>query len=167
MVRLPTLMSLWGMAVLLAACEPAAQNAAAGASDDEAAVLPGTQTSRDFGDFVVHFNALRTDQLTPDIAGEYGIVRSRNRAMLNVSILKKNEGGMATPVPGSVTTSAINLTGQLKSMAMREITEGDAIYYIGETAVADGETLVFTIDVTPINDPSRYTVRFMKQFFVD
>jgi hypothetical protein len=27
--------------------------------------------------------------------------------------------------------------------------------------------LIYTIDATPSNDPSRFTVRFKKQFFVD
>jgi len=27
--------------------------------------------------------------------------------------------------------------------------------------------LIYTIDVTPSNDPSRFTVRFKKQFFVE
>jgi hypothetical protein len=87
--------------------------------------------------------------------------------MLNVSILRKTEVGTGTAVPGGVSASAINLTGQLRDIAMREIAEGEAIYYIGELPVTDGETLIFTIDVTPLNEPSRFTVRFKKQFFVD
>lgn len=168
MIRMRSLVSIWGAAMLLGGCEPAPENAvSAAAGNDEIPVLPGTESSRDFGEYVVHFNALTTDKLPSEIASEYGIVRSPNRAMLNVSILQKRDGDTNEPVPGSVTAQAINLTGQLKDMRMREIREGDAIYYIGETAVADGETLVFTVDVTPINDPSRYTVRFKKQFFVD
>jgi len=31
---------------------------------------------QDFGDFEVHYNALRTDQLAPDVARAYGIERS-------------------------------------------------------------------------------------------
>lgn len=135
----------------------------------QVAVLPGTESSRDFGDYVVHFNALTTDQLTPNVAQQYGIVRSQNRAMLNVSILRKEDQGMGTPVSGSVSASAINLTGQLKSIPLREIREGDgaAIYFIGEIGIANGETLIFTVDVTPINEASRFTVRFQKQFFVN
>ena len=48
-----------------------------------------------------------------------------------------------------------------------EIPEGEAIYYIGELAVTDGEVLIYTIDATPINESSRFTVRFKKQFFVE
>ncbi len=149
---------------LLSACEPTTGPEANGALPG---VLPATESSKDFGDYVVYFNALKTDQLTPDVAREYGIVRSKSRALLNVSIHRKQENGQTVAVTGAVAASAINLTGQLKTMTLREIKEGDAIYYIGETAVTDGEVLVYTVDVTPSNESSRFTVRFKKQFFVD
>ena len=44
---------------------------------------------KDIGDHVVHFSAQSTDQLPPEIARAYNIVRSKNRAMLNVSILRE------------------------------------------------------------------------------
>ena len=87
--------------------------------------------------------------------------------MLNVSILRKREGSVGIPVSGSVSASAVNLTGQLKTVTLREIREGEAVYYIGEVAVANAETLIFTIDVTPMNESSRFTVRYKKQFFVN
>jgi hypothetical protein len=161
---LRTLLSI-GILAALAGCESPQQGAAA--TTEEVAVLPGTETFKDFGDYTVHFNALVTNQLSPDIAREYGIVRSDSRVMLNVSILRKQEVGMGTPVSGAVSASAINLNGQLRGMAMREIREGEAIYYIGELAITDAETLIFTVDVTPLNEASRFTVRFKKQFFVD
>ena len=158
------LLSLGIVAALTACGEP--QQGAASATG-EVAVLPGTETFKDFGDYTVHFNALVTEQLSPEIAREYGIVRSESRIMLNVSILRKQQSGMGMPVSGAVSASAINLNGQLRGMAMREIREGEAIYYIGELAITDAETLIFTVDVTPSNEASRFTVRFKKQFFVD
>lgn len=131
------------------------------------AALPVTETSKDFGDYVVHFNAISTDRLSAEVARQYGIARSQNRGMLNVSILRKQEGTVGIPVSGSVSASAINLTGQLKDMTLREIREAEAVYYIGEVAIANAETLIFTIDVTPINESSRFTVRYRKQFFAD
>lgn len=163
--RLLLLGSFGGTFGWLVACEQSVETTAG--QEEEVAVLRGTESSRDFGDYVVHFNALATDQLTPEIAGEYGIVRSKNRAMLTVSIIQKEAQGVGTAVSGSVSASATNLTGQLKSIPVREIREGTAIYYIGEIAVTNAETLIFTVDVTPINEPSRFTVRFQKQFFVD
>lgn len=165
MERCLRLLPLFGSLALLTACSQPGQPVAA--EERAPTVLPGTESSKDFGDYVVHFNALQTDQLTPEIASRYGIVRSRSRAMLNVSILKKTEGTIGSAVTGSVSASAINLAGQLKVLAMREIKEGDAVYYIGETPITDGETLIFTVDATPINEASRFTVRFKKEFFID
>ena len=133
----------------------------------DAAALPVTETSKDFGDYVLHFNALSTDQLSAEVARQYNIARSQNRGMLNVSILRKQEGSVGIPVSGSVSASAVNLTGQLKTVTLREIREGEAVYYIGEVAVANAETLIFTIDVTPMNESSRFTVRYKKQFFAN
>ena len=59
------------------------------ATNTQEGVLPATEGSKDFGDYVVYFNAMNTDQLTPEIAREYEIVRSKSRAMLNVSIHRK------------------------------------------------------------------------------
>ncbi|HEY8519587.1 MAG TPA: DUF4426 domain-containing protein [Gammaproteobacteria bacterium] len=164
MVRYAPLPVVLAASVLLAAC---GENAAVDPTNTQAGVLPGTEGSRDFGDYVVYFNSLKTDQLTPEIAQDYGIVRSPNRALLTVSIHRKQDGGPGIPTTGAVTASAVNLNGQLKNMTLREIREGEAIYYIGELAITDGEVLIYTIDVTPTNDPSRYTVRFQKQFFID
>jgi len=156
---------LLGTWVLSAGCEQSTDTGISGIEDD--AVLPGTETSKDFGDYVVHFNALGTDHLTADIARQYDIVRSQNRAMLTVSILEKQADGGQIAVSGGVSASAINLTGQLKNIAVREIREEDAIYYIGETAITNMETLIFTLHVTPIDEADRFTIRFQKQFFVD
>lgn len=154
-----------GVLFASASCDQGANNAAE--DDDEAAVLSGTESVQRFGDYEVHFNALRTTQLNPAIASEYGIVRSPNRAMLNVSILQYDSNGTGRAVTASVTASAINLTGQLKNVAIREIREGTAVYYIGELAIIDAETLIFTVDIAPNGGGGPFTIRFQKQFFVD
>lgn len=125
-----------------------------------------TETFREFGDYVVHFNALSTDRLTPDIAREYDIIRSRNRGLLTVSVLRTDDSAEHA-VRGDVSVSAVNLTGQLKGMTMREITEGSAIYYIGEVNVSDAETLIFSINVKPVDETESFSIRYMRQFFAD
>ena len=152
------------LAAGLAACEPGTQ---VDVANTQEGVLPATESSRDFGEYVIYFNALNTDQLSPEIAREYGIVRSRDRAMLNVSMHRKLPDGRTEAVPGAVSASAINLNGQLTTMTLREIREETAIYYVGETGITNGEVLIYTIDATPSNEASRFTVRFKKQFFVE
>ena len=38
---------------------------------------PENLASKDFGDYIVHFNAISTDQLSSEIARTYNIVRSK------------------------------------------------------------------------------------------
>ncbi len=128
---------------------------------------PAGATSSDIGDYVVHFSAQTTDQLTPEVARTYNIVRSKNRAMLNVSIIREADN---VPVTGTVNVKTVNLTGQLKNISMRKIEEpGDvvAIYYIGDTTVANRETLVFDISVTPDGEDSSSELRFKREFYTD
>ncbi len=150
--------------VLLAACGPQPGTPGPAGSAGPPAERAGV-ASKDFGDYVLHFNAISTDQLTPEVAKTYDIVRSKNRALLNVSIVRKVEGTTGQPVPGAVAALVANDTGQVKDSKLREIREGEAVYYIADFAVSNGETLVFTIDATPINETSRFSVRFTRTFY--
>ena len=125
---------------------------------------PSEPTHQEFGDFEMHYNALRTDELAPEVARAYGIQRSANRVMLNVSLLRKGADGRTTPVDGTVTASAYNLNGQTKTLTMRRITEGSSVYFIGEVGISGTEILVFDIDATPADRPGNYSVQFKREF---
>ena len=125
---------------------------------------PADETSSDIGDYIVHFSAQTTDQLPPEIASAYGIVRSPNRAMLNVSVLRESDN---KPVEANIDVKTVNLTGQLKNVTLRKIGEQDAIYYIGELSVANRETLIFDLSVTPDGAGRASEVRFKRQFYTD
>lgn len=154
-----------GLALLSAGCGQSDQNS--GQSEEEAEVLAATESSKEFGDYVLHFNALTTDQLSEQIAGEYQIVRSRSRVLLNISVMRNEEIGLPTAVPAEVTAIARNLTGQLRRLDVREIREGEAIYYIAETPIVNAETLIFTVEATIEAVAEPLAVNFQKQFFVD
>ena len=144
--------------VLLSACGGSGNNAEVPEAQAAGA------TSANIGDHVVHFSAQSTDQLPPEVARAYNIVRSKNRAMLNVSVLRAADN---KPVTADVTVKTVNLTGQLKNITMRQIEEQEAIYYIGEVAVANRETLNFDISITPDGTDTASVVRFQRQFFTD
>lgn len=140
---------------------------ACGGPGDSAEVTtsePAGATMKDIGDHVVHFSAFTTDQLPPEIARAYDIVRSRERAMLNVSVIAEADN---SSVPAVVEVKTVNLTGQLKNITMRRINEQEAIYYIGDTAVANRETLIFDISVTPDGVDTPSEIRFKREFFTD
>ena len=125
---------------------------------------PAAASSADIGDHVVHFSAQSTDHLPPEVARAYGIVRSQNRAMLNVSVL---EEGTSTAVTADVTVRTVNLAGQLKNVTMRKVQEQEAIYYIGETGIANRETLIFNISITPEGATDASEVKFTREFYTN
>ena len=157
MKALGTMVTLSSLA-LLAAC---------GGPGPDATVpeaQPAGASFVEIGDHVVHFSAQSTDQLSPEVARTYNIVRSKNRAMLNVSVL---EQGSNTAVTAEVNVKTVNLTGQMKNVTMRKIQEQEAIYYIGETPVANQETLIFDISVRPDGVEEASEVRFKRQFYTN
>ena len=74
----------------------------------ESAAVPEAQpagiSNVDIGDHVVHYSAQLTDQLPPESARAYNIVRSKNRAMLSVSVLDK---ATKTAVAATVTVKTV------------------------------------------------------------
>jgi hypothetical protein len=128
--------------------------------------LPASAGSAlDTGNHVIHYNVLSTDLLDPQVAKEYGIKRSKNRGMLNVTVVRK-DSTTGTAVPATVSASATNLNGQLRNINVRKVEEQQAIYYIGEFAISDGETLDFTITVKPEGGDER-VIEFRQAFFTD
>jgi hypothetical protein len=97
----------------------------------------------------VHHNVITTDFLSPSIASAYRIIRSKNRGMINISVIRDEEGTTGKPVSASITARAINLLGQERLIRLKEIREGEAIYYIGDFIIPNNERLVFMLDVRP------------------
>ena len=126
------------------------------------------QQSQDFGEYVVHYNALNTNLIPPQVAQGYGIKRSSSRALLNVAVLKKVMDTPGTPVAASVSANGTNLTGQRRDIEIRKIedTEG-AIYYIGEFPVHNLETYRFNIQVAVEGEEEPLVVKFKQQFFTE
>ncbi len=123
------------------------------------------ENSQPFGDYVIHYNAFRSDTISPEVAKQYGLARANNRVLINIAVLKKVMDTTGTPTPAAVTGNASNLTGQLKQLEFKTIKEGTAIYYLAETKISDGEFLKFDIKVIPEGETRAARLRFDKRFF--
>ena len=119
------------------------------------------------GEFVVHYNALPTTQLPPEVARSYSITRSPNRALLNISVQRRAADGTPASATAQVQASATNLTGQRRELAVREVRDQGAIYYLSETRVSNLETLIFDVVVQPEGAAAPITLRFQQQFFTE
>ena len=126
------------------------------------------QQAQEFGDYVIHYSAMNTSVLTPEVAKAYGIRRSNSRGLINITVLKNAGEGSTTAVKATVSATGRNLTGQTRNVEVREIDEGDgAVYYIGEISVRNMETFDFTVEVTPEGNNNPYTVKFRQQFYTE
>lgn len=122
---------------------------------------------KNFGDYTVHYSTFTTDILSPAIAKEYRIKRSKNRALVNISVLKKVMGTTGAPSRAKVTATATNLNNQLREVEFREVKEEGAIYYLAELQVNNGETLNFSVSVTPEGEKEPYKFSFQEQFVTE
>jgi hypothetical protein len=128
------------------------------------AAVAHAEISQKFGNLEIHYNALTTDELSPEVARAYKIERSKTRGMVTMSVLQKNKVGVLTPVPAKLNVYATNLTQQLSTISMREIKEGNAIYYLGEFRVVPPDTLKFTATVEVAGAP-KHEMTFDQKFF--
>ena len=120
------------------------------------------ERSDSFGDYQIHYNALITSFISPSVARAYNIIRSKNRALVNIAVLRRVMGTPLQPVRATVKVEAVNLSAQL-----RTINDAGAIYYIGEIPVDHKETLTFKLEVTPEGESASHTTTFKQEFYTD
>ena len=125
------------------------------------------ETAFTFGDYSVHYSAFTTDFIPAEVAKQYGITRSKNRAMMNISVIKKVMNTSVQPVRAEIVATATNLNKQLRKLAVKEHVESGAIYYISEFPVSNGETLDFNLAVTPEGMADAYEFTFQQQFVTE
>ena len=128
------------------------------------APMAQAEQAEKFGNIEVHYNAMLSTSLLPDVAKNYKIDRSPTRGIVTISVLKKNAMGVAQPIPAKLTVYMVNLSNQLGDISMREIKEGSAMYYLGEFRVVPPNTLRFTVTVEANGDPMR-EVSFSQKFY--
>ncbi len=123
------------------------------------------ENAQQFGKYVVHYNAFRSDTITPEIAKQYNLPRSNNHILINIAILEQVLRTTGKPTEAKIEGFASNLTGQYKPLHFKEIKEGTAIYYLADARISDGELLKFDIKITPKGEKYPMRIRFDKRFF--
>lgn len=115
--------------------------------------------------FQVHYNALGTTFLRPEVAEQYKIQRSKIRGLVNISVLDTQADNKA--VVAQVSGEIRNLVDQRQPLKFRQVSEGDAIYYIAEFRFTDDERLFFELQVQPDPNGPSYPLTFEQHFYTD
>jgi hypothetical protein len=126
----------------------------------------GGQTQQDFGDYIVHYSAITTNQLVAEVAGNYGIERSDHRGLLNIAVQAKG-GGETHMVGADVSAEVSDLTGHRQPIKLRETSENGDVDYLGEFPLSGSGAYIFTVKVTPPGHTQPYMVRFNQDYVLD
>lgn len=114
------------------------------------------------GEWDVHYIVVNSTFFSPEIAREYGIVRSKYNALVNISVLETDsQKAQIVGMEGSAT----NLLGTEKALTFKRFQEGEAIYYLAVLPFRDQETYRFAIRIQRGNDSQ--TLKFQQKMYVD
>ncbi len=124
------------------------------------------ERTRDLGAFVVHYTAMPTDALNARVAKAHAIERAADLGMLNIAVVKKQSGDTVIPVTAAITADVTDHLGNINMLSIREIRDGQAVYYIGEFQIRSREPLQFQITVSPEGTGPPYMLQFEKEFIL-
>lgn len=127
------------------------------------------EQKKDFGRYEVHYNAFNSTFLTPEVARQYGVVRSKAIGVINISVLRKPDtpDGLAEPVSAQVEGKVVNDVQQEIALPFRRITEGKAVYFISEFQFSQSELLTFKISAWPSGETAPLQLRFAQELYND
>lgn len=121
----------------------------------------------DEGSLRVHYSAVNSTTITPEVASQTGITRSRGRIVLVLSPQRRQTDGRYLGVAASGEASATSLLGQRQQITLSPVREGDAFYLLGSFDVIDGEFLRIRAQVLPDDAQAPLQLQFTQQFFRD
>lgn len=113
------------------------------------------------GPWQVHYSAFRSTFLTPHVASQYGLERSRYQGVINIAVQDKHGKAQAVGIVGE----AKNLTGTLRPLEFKEVKEGEAIYYLASLPYRNEDT--FQISVQLMGQGLQQKLVFQQTFYVD
>lgn len=119
------------------------------------------------GNYQIHYSAVNTRFLAPEVAAAYDIPRSKVIALLSVSVLEEQLDGGTEAVPAVVNGRVASLTGQSQPLAFRTVREDDSIYQLATFRIQPDEPLRFTLDVRYDRNAEPVEVAFMQRFYID
>jgi hypothetical protein len=106
------------------------------------------RTTEKFGDYTVHYNVFNSTDIPAKVAESYKLVRGKDRALVNISLTKTENGSTSLGLPAVVSGASKNLMQQKQALKFIEIKEGEATYYLAPFVFNNEEVLHFDIQVS-------------------
>ena len=125
------------------------------------------QTSQKFGAYTIHYNVFNSKDIPPEVASIYKLTRSRDIALVNISLTKTENDKTTLGIPAKVSVKAVNLMQQSKPLEFTEIKEPDSTYYIASFRHTNEEDIRFEVSVIPEGESKPLTVNFTRKLFTE
>jgi len=125
------------------------------------------QTSQKFGNYTVHYNVFNSKNIPAEVARIYNLTRSKDIALVNISLTKTENSVTSLGLPAKVSVKAVNLMQQSKDLEFMEIKETDATYYIAKFRHTNEEDIRFEVSVIPEGENKPLMVSFTRKLFTE
>jgi hypothetical protein len=126
----------------------------------------GAEQFVDDGPYRVHYAAINTTSLTPEVARQFGVSRTRNEILLVLNAQQRIDGRYL-PVPATASGTATTLLGHVQKLALRPVREADVHYVVAAFQTLDGEYMTIDAQVLPEGANAAVQVKFRQQFYRD
>jgi len=124
-------------------------------------------TTEKFGDYTVHYNVFNSTDIPAKVAEAYKLVRGKDRALVNISLTKTENGSTSLGLPAIVSGASKNLMQQKQALKFIEIKEGDATYYLAPLVFTNEEILHFDIQVSADTNAKPMAFTFNRTLYTE
>jgi hypothetical protein len=121
---------------------------------------------KSFDEYVLRSSVVSSMSISEASAATHGIERAHDRAILNVTVLKKGSN-LTETVPARVEATAVNLAGYRRLIRMAETTADGWTSYTGTFKFAPREVLDFKITAQPVGSDKRLGISYREQLWPD
>lgn len=125
------------------------------------------KTTETFGEYTVHYNVFNSTDIPAKVAEAYKLVRGKDRALLNISLTKTENGKTSLGLPAQISGNTKNLMQQQQALNFIEIKEGNATYYIAPFVFNNEEVLHFDIKVSEDVSSKPMTINFNRTLYTE
>jgi len=124
-------------------------------------------TTEKFGDYTVHYNVFNSTDIPAKVAEAYKLVRGKDRALVNISLTKTENGSTTLGLPAIVSGASKNLMQHKQALTFIEIKEGDATYYLAPFVFNNEEVLHFDIQISADANAKPMTFTFNRTLYTE
>lgn len=124
-------------------------------------------TQQQFGVYTVHYNVFNSTDIPANVAEAYKLVRGKDRALVNISVTKTENGATSLGLPAQVSGVRRNLMQQKQTLKFIEVSEGDATYYLAPFVFNNEELLHFDIELNVDGAARSLKITFNRTLYAD